>query len=88
MTAKLLEMKEKSLNAQQQESAMAHFMEELTQQPESEMEKFPAHYYEDGMASLRLKLHTQQVVAVQRWQGNETYTPYNAIQDILRQTQE
>ncbi|MCP4395748.1 MAG: hypothetical protein GY801_00345 [bacterium] len=88
MVARLLEMKEKSLNAHQQESAMAHFIEELTQQPEPEMEKFPAQYYEDGMASLRLKLRTQQAVAVKHWQGNTTYTSYNVIQDILRQSQE
>ncbi len=87
MIAKLVGTKETSQNAHQRASAIAQMIEELQHRPEPDMEKFPAHYYEDGMASLRLKLRTQQAVAVQHWQGNTSYTSYQAIQDMVRQTQ-
>ncbi|MCP4400817.1 MAG: hypothetical protein GY801_26385 [bacterium] len=88
LVTKLLTVKEQSQNVHEYDVAMAQIFEELMQCPEPEMEKFPAHYHEDGIASLRLKLHTQQAVAVQHWQGKTDYTSYNAIQDTLQRSQQ
>ncbi len=85
LVAELLTIKEHTRNPQERDAALAQIVENLTQRPEPEMEKFPVRYYEEGIDSLRLNLHTQQAVAVQHWQGNTAYTSYNAIQDILQQ---
>jgi len=83
LAAKILTAKEQSQNVHQQRAAAAQIFEELIQRREPEMEKFPVHYYEDGIASLRLKLYTSQAVAVQHWKGNLKYTSYDAIQDMM-----
>jgi hypothetical protein len=83
LEAKLAGVKEQTQNAAARSAAMLRIFQELTQQPEPEMEKFPSHYYEDGIESLRLKLLTAQRVAQQHWQGNTGYTSFNAIADAI-----
>lgn len=43
-----------------------------TQLPE--VERFPSHYYEDGLNKIKLSLFGRQHVAYQHWIGNKDYT--------------
>ena len=83
LEAKLAAVQAQTQDAVARSAAMLRIFEELTQQPEPEMEKFPSHYYEDGIEPLRLKLFTAQRVALQHWQGNTGYTSFDAIADAF-----
>lgn len=48
-----------------------------------EAEKFPIHYYEDGIDSFRLSLRFNQAVAYERWKGNENVTHDDVFKKIL-----
>ncbi|MCP4011276.1 MAG: hypothetical protein GY726_17385, partial [Proteobacteria bacterium] len=69
LVEQLLATKAHSQNAHQQEEALAHILDELTQRPQPEMEKFPIYYYDEGIDGLSLQLRTQQTVAIQHWQA-------------------
>jgi len=45
-----------------------------------EVERFPAHYYEDGINPLRLTLQVRQRLAFEHWKGNTGFS----FQDIIR----
>ncbi|MBK1723601.1 hypothetical protein CKO23_15315 [Thiocystis violacea] len=38
------------------------------------VERFPSHFYEDGINSLKFSLRARQHVAMQHWSGNTRYT--------------
>lgn len=83
LEAKLAAIQGQTQDAAARSAAMLRILQELIQQPEPVMEKFPSHYYEDGIATLRLKLYTAQRVALQHWQGNTGYTSFDAITDTM-----
>lgn len=83
LLARLEGVKGQTRDAAERSATMMQIFQELTQQPEPEMEKFPTHYYEDGIESLRMKLNVSQLVAGQHWQGNKGYTSFNAIADAM-----
>jgi len=49
-------------------------LDETTQTPMPEIERFPIYYYEDGIGSLRTKLTLRQMIAMEHWKGNTDYT--------------
>ena len=64
-----------------QRMAMAFaMMEQQAQEPLPDVEKFPVHFYEDGITSLENALRLRQIVAFEHWQGHTDYT----LGDIIR----
>src|SRR5216684_6427686 len=56
-------------------------MERQSNERLPDVEKFPMHYYEDGITSLENALRLRQIVAFEHWQGHTDYT----LGDIIRQ---
>ena len=48
-----------------------------------EVEKFPAHFYEDGIKSLQASFILRRIIAMERWRGNVSYSYKNALQKLL-----
>jgi len=64
-----------------QRMAMAFaMMEQQAKEPLPDVEKFPVHFYEDGITSLENALRLRQIVAFEHWQGHTEYT----LDDIIR----
>jgi hypothetical protein len=49
-------------------------MEKQSHERLPEVEKFPVHFYEDGITSLENALRLRQIVAFEHWQGNTACT--------------
>jgi hypothetical protein len=68
-----------------QRMAMAFaMMEQQAQEPLPDVEKFPVHYYEDGMTSFENALRLRQIVAFEHWQGHTDYTLGDIIRKVSR----
>lgn len=83
ITEKLLEIKAGAENELERLAAFGQFVTELASELEPEIEKFPAHYYEDGIESLNLTLRQRQFVALEHWKGNTNYTAMDAIREFV-----
>ena len=46
------------------------------------IERFPVHYYEDGLQGFATALQMRQIVALQHWLGNSAYTLFDVLQSI------
>jgi hypothetical protein len=57
-------------------------MEAHSKQPVPEIERFPVHYYEDGIEGFASALKMRQIVAMQHWLGNTAYSLFDVIQSI------
>ena len=55
-------------------------MEQQSKKPLPDVEKFPVHFYDDGITSLENALRLRQIVAFEHWQGHTDYT----LGDIIR----
>jgi len=64
------------------EVALTH-MENDSKQPISEVERFPIHFYEDGMTGLEGCLTVRETIALQHWKGNKDYTFHDLMQQII-----
>jgi hypothetical protein len=49
-----------------------------------EIERFPVHFYEDGIAGFELFLQLRQIVAAQHWLGNAGYSLFDALQAVMK----
>jgi hypothetical protein len=59
------------------------FLEQLGRQELPEIEKFPVHFYEEGIAALEGVLRTRQAVAFEHWKGNKDFTIVDLISRSL-----
>ena len=57
-------------------------MEQQSQERLPAVEKFPVHFYEDGITSLENALRLRQMVAFEHWQGNTACTLGEVIQKV------
>lgn len=48
-----------------------------------EIERFPLYYYEEGIESFETTLRLRQIVALQHWLGNSSYSMFDAIQSMV-----
>jgi hypothetical protein len=67
--------------AQMFASAMAEFHAKA-RQALPEIERFPVHYYEDGIDGFVLALRVRQMVAMHHWLGNHAFTMSDALQAL------
>jgi hypothetical protein len=61
-------------------------MEEMNagaREPLPEVERFPVHFYEDGIDGFALALRLRQTVAMQHWLGHADYSLFDALQAAL-----
>lgn len=65
------------------EIALTH-IENNFKQPLSEAERFPIHFYEDGITGLEGSLTMRETIALQHWKGNKDYTFYDLMQQIIK----
>jgi hypothetical protein len=59
-------------------------MDSSAKRPLPEIERFPIHYYEDGIQSFGTALRIRQVVALQHWLGNSEYTMFDVLQSMQK----
>jgi hypothetical protein len=64
------------------EVALKH-LENSSKQSLPELERFPIHFYEDGLAGLEGCLPMRETIALQHWAGNKDYTFYDIMQKII-----
>jgi hypothetical protein len=68
----------------QQRIAMAYdLVAQESHTPLPDVEKFPVHFYEDGILSLETALKLRQIVAFEHWQGNTAYTLGDVMKKII-----
>ena len=48
-----------------------------------DVEKFPAHFYEDGIEQLRTTLMIRQMIAMEHWRGNKDYSLKNVLEQMI-----
>ena len=48
-----------------------------------EIEKFPIHFYQEGIKSLKASFILRRTIAMQRWHGNVNYSYKNALNKIF-----
>ena len=58
------------------------YLESKAREPFPEIERFPTHFYEDGIISLDFALRSRQTIALQHWLGNTSYTYADFIDEI------
>jgi len=59
-------------------------MESSSKQPLPEIERFPIHFYDDGIDGFAAILRSRQTVALQHWLGNAKYTLMDAVRAGLK----
>jgi hypothetical protein len=57
-------------------------MEQQSQERLPDVEKFPVHFYTDGITSLENALRLRQIVAFEHWQGHTQCTLGEVIQKV------
>jgi len=58
-------------------------MDQKSREPLPDVEKFPVHFYEDGITSFETALKMRQLLAFEHWQGNTAFTFGDMIQKII-----
>jgi hypothetical protein len=58
-------------------------LESRADEPLPEIERFPVHYAEDGIAGFTLSLRLRQLIAMQHWLGNPGYSLRDAIRSVV-----
>jgi hypothetical protein len=59
-------------------------MQAGAKQPLPEIERFPVHYYEDGIQSFAYILNLRQIVALRHWLGHTEFSLFDALQLVLK----
>jgi len=59
-------------------------LQSRAKEPLPEIERFPVHYAEDGIAGFEMALRLRQMVAMQHWLGHPEYTLGDAIQSLAQ----
>ncbi len=58
-------------------------IDQKSREPLPEVEKFPVHFYEEGIKSFETALKLRQMVAFEHWQGNTEFTFGDMMQKII-----
>jgi hypothetical protein len=58
-------------------------MQSRAREPLPEIERFPIHYYEEGIEGFRNVLQMRQIVALQHLLGNSEYSLYDVLQAMV-----
>jgi len=55
-----------------------------SKRPLPPIERFPVHFYEEGIASFATALQMRQIVAMEHWMGHPTYSMYDVLQMMVK----
>ena len=58
-------------------------VQERSSRPLPDVEKFPAHFYEDGIEQIRTTLMIRQMIAMEHWRGNTDYSLKNVLEQMI-----
>jgi hypothetical protein len=83
ITQELLDLTFGIDNQQERSEIISQFLKKLNNEPIPELEKFPVHFYEEGIDQLKMQLNISKNVAYQHWQGNINYTTMDVIHDAV-----
>ena len=78
---------EQTANIQDPQEKLRGALEEMAspaKRPLPEIERFPIHYYEDGIEGFATALKIRQIVAMQHWLGNSEFTMFDVIQSMQK----
>jgi hypothetical protein len=81
---RVLELTAHAQDPQERLTIALEDMESRTKQPLPEIERFPIHYYEDGIQGFATALQMRQIVALQHWLGNSGCTLFDVIQSMQK----
>jgi hypothetical protein len=59
-------------------------LEARAKRPLPEIERFPIHFYEEGIQTFETTLKMRRIIAYQHWLGNTSYSMHNIIQEMLQ----
>jgi len=59
-------------------------VEAKVQQPLPEVERFPIHYYEDGIIGFTAALTIRHVIAMRHWLGDSKFSMLDAIRSVVK----
>jgi hypothetical protein len=71
-------------DVQERRARMLSHMKGMMKARLPDVERFPTHYYEDGIQSLELALRTRDIVSLEHWKGNERFSMFNLIGRLVR----
>jgi hypothetical protein len=71
-------------DVQERRVRMSSHMKGMMKARLPEVERFPIHYYADGVQSLELALRTREIVSLEQWKGNERFSMFDAIGSLVR----
>jgi len=70
-------------NPEEKLKAALTIFENNSKEPFPEVERFPIHFYEDGLTGLDGSLIMRETIALQHWNGNKDYSFYDLMQKII-----
>jgi hypothetical protein len=82
--ARIVELTAHVQDPQEKGRIASEYVESQAKRSLPDIERFPVHYYEDGIQGFTTALRLRQIVALQHWLGNSEYTMFDAIQLIMK----
>jgi hypothetical protein len=64
-------------------SGVFQIIDEKANEPLPEVERFPTHYYADGIKGLEMTLRMRQSVAFEKWQGNTDFSLHTQLNRLV-----
>jgi hypothetical protein len=80
----LQDIASKTTDTSERLALLGNYMDEKTKAPLPPMEKVDLHYYDEGIRSVEALITPRQVIAMQHWRGNTSYTYQDFVHDMLR----
>ncbi|MGC1952946.1 MAG: hypothetical protein WA970_10325 [Gammaproteobacteria bacterium] len=71
-------------DVQERRARMSSHMTGMMKARLPDVERFPTHYYKDGIQSLELALRTREIVSLEHWKGNERFSMFDVIGSLVR----
>jgi hypothetical protein len=84
MVQRLQDIASSTTDTQERIALAGKYMEEKAKTPLPPMERVALNYYEDGIHSVEALLAPRQVIAMQHWQGNTSYTYHDFVFEMFQ----
>jgi hypothetical protein len=59
------------------------YLQRQLEEPSPEVEELETNFYEDGIQSLSMLLQMRQIEAMEHWQGNKSFSPFDIVKTII-----
>jgi hypothetical protein len=81
---KLTELAASALDPAEKYRITMEYINARAKNPLPEIERYPIHYYEEGIQSFENSLRLRQILAHRHWQGNTQCTLYDVIHEAVQ----